>query len=54
MYKPVLKMLNIEEVGSYAIRIEWNDGHNTGIYSFDHLRGICPCEECRRKAEITG
>jgi DUF971 family protein len=48
MYKPALKMLNIESVGSYAIRIEWNDGHNTGIYSFDHLREICPCAECRR------
>ena len=47
MYKPVLKMLNIEEVGSYAIRIEWNDGHNTGIYSFDHLRQICRCAQCK-------
>ena len=35
MYKPTLKMLNVEPVGSYAIRIDWSDGHNTGIYSFD-------------------
>ena len=48
MYKPVLKMLNVEPVGQYAIRIEWSDGHNTGIYSFDHFRKICPCDECRR------
>jgi DUF971 family protein len=47
MYKPTLKMLNVEAVGSYAVRIEWSDGHNTGIYSFDHLRKICPCSECR-------
>ena len=47
MYKPVLKMLNVEPVGQYAIRIEWSDGHNTGIYSFDHFRKICPCDECR-------
>jgi DUF971 family protein len=47
MYKPVLKMLRVEEVGSYAIRIDWNDGHNTGIYSFDHLRQICPCYICK-------
>ena len=47
MYKPVLKMLHVEEVGSYAIRIDWNDGHNTGIYSFDHLRQICPCYICK-------
>jgi DUF971 family protein len=47
LYKPVLKMLNVEEVGHYAIRIAWSDGHGSGIYSFDHLRKICPCPECR-------
>ena len=47
MYKPAIKMLDIEQVGNYAFRISWNDGHNTGIYSYDHLRDICPCPECR-------
>ena len=50
MYKPTLKMLNVEPVGQYAIRIEWSDGHNTGIYSFDHFRKICPCPECRARS----
>ena len=27
MYKPGLKMLNVEPVGNYAIRINWSDGH---------------------------
>ena len=26
MYTPVLKMLSIEEVGTYAVRINWSDG----------------------------
>ncbi len=47
MYKPKLKMESVEEVGRYAVRIFWNDGHNSGIYSFDHLRDICPCAECQ-------
>jgi DUF971 family protein len=47
MYKARLKMDSVAAVGSYAIRIFWNDGHNTGIYSFDHLRKICPCPGCR-------
>jgi DUF971 family protein len=51
MFQPTLKMLQVEEVGHYAIRIEWSDGHNTGIYSYDHLRKICPCGECQRLAE---
>lgn len=50
MYKPTLKMLYIEQVGNYAVRIEWSDGHNTGIYSFDHLRKICNCADCARQS----
>lgn len=29
-------------VGNYAIRFFWKDGHNTGIYTWEHLRKICP------------
>ncbi|HWB96141.1 MAG TPA: DUF971 domain-containing protein [Bryobacteraceae bacterium] len=47
MYKPTLKMLGVEPVGNYAIRINWNDGHNSGIYSWEHFRLICPCPECK-------
>ena len=46
MYTPALKMLDVEPVGQYAIKIGWNDGHSSGIYSYDHLREICPCTEC--------
>ncbi len=27
-------------VGGYAFQPTWNDGHNTGIYSFDYLRRL--------------
>lgn len=47
MYQPALKMMSVEEVGHYAVRIQWSDGHGSGIYSFDHLRKICPCGECQ-------
>lgn len=43
----------VEEVGSYALRLVWNDGdaeHTTGIYSFDNLRELCPCDTCRAAA----
>jgi DUF971 family protein len=46
MFKPALKMLGVEAVGNYAIRIEWSDGHNSGIYSWEHFRRICQCPEC--------
>ncbi|MFB3825699.1 MAG: gamma-butyrobetaine hydroxylase-like domain-containing protein [Bryobacteraceae bacterium] len=46
MYKPVLKINNVEPVGNYALRLLWSDGHSAGIYSYDHLRESCPCPEC--------
>ena len=29
-------------VGRYAYQIEWNDGHDTGIYPFTMLRALAP------------
>ncbi len=39
--------LAIRPVGRYAIAIDWSDGHRTGIYSFELLRTLCACEQCR-------
>lgn len=41
--------LAVELVGGYAIRIQWSDGHATGIYTFEQLLRECPCERCRRR-----
>jgi len=30
----------IEAVGSYAIQINWQDGHNTGIYEYTFLKNL--------------
>lgn len=37
-------------VGGYGLRIEWSDGHATGIYTFERLRAACPCPRCRGAA----
>ena len=47
MFKKRLQLAGVEPVGRYALRFLWSDGHNTGIYSFEHLRDICPCDACR-------
>ena len=39
--------LAIRAVGTYAIQFEWSDGHATGVYSYEYLRGLCPCSACR-------
>jgi len=53
LYKPTLRMMSVEPVGNYAIRIVWSDGHSTGIYSFEHFRRICPCDECKKEHAVT-
>ena len=37
---------SIGEVGHYALNIAYVGGHKTGIYSFDVLRQLCPCDAC--------
>jgi len=49
MFKPKPKARGAVAVGHYAIQIEFTDGHSTGIYSFDYLRTICPCDACARE-----
>ena len=36
--KSKVSITNIEKVGNYAIRIIFDDGHDTGIYSWSYLR----------------
>ena len=40
--------LQINVVGRYAISIQWSDRHDTGIYSYDTLRQLCPCGTCQQ------
>jgi DUF971 family protein len=47
MFQPALKMLSVEPVGNYAIKINWSDGHSSGIYSYEHFREICQCAICQ-------
>ncbi len=49
MFKPKATARTAAAVGSYAVQFEFSDGHTTGIYSFEYLREICPCEACRRE-----
>jgi len=51
IFKASAKPVSAEGVGKYAIKFKWNDGHDLGIYSWQWLRDICPCEECRGTAK---
>ena len=47
---PTTRLQNIELVGSYALTIEWEDGHHFGIYNWHYLKALCPCPVCRQGA----
>jgi len=40
LYKPPPRIERVSPVGSYAIQIHWDDGHNSGIYTWEYLRSI--------------
>jgi DUF971 family protein len=48
MYKPKMTARAAKPLGNYALQIEFNDGHSSGIFSYAFLREICPCAECAR------
>lgn len=40
-------LTDLAEVGDYALRLTWADGHSTGIYTYRFLRELCSCAECK-------
>jgi len=51
MFKPTAKPVSAEGIGKYAIKFNWNDNHDLGIYSWRFLREICPCPVCKAGAQ---
>jgi DUF971 family protein len=47
-------LVHAEPVGSYALRFVWGDGHELGLYTWEHLRDLCGCDECTRMREQHG
>jgi DUF971 family protein len=44
-----IRPLSVALVGTYGLRVQWSDGHGTGIYTFERLLASCPCEACRAR-----
>ena len=44
LYESPVRPLDVEPVGKYALRFRWNDGHESGLYSWDYLRNVCDVE----------
>jgi DUF971 family protein len=37
---PNIAIRAMELVGNYALKIRWSDGHDTGLYTWSHLRAL--------------
>ncbi len=35
------ELRDLEQVGHYALKLVWGDGHDTGIYTYEYLRALC-------------
>ena len=40
LFKAPVRPLEATPVGKYALRFKWNDGHESGIYSWEYLRRL--------------
>ena len=46
-------LLDIHEVGRYALQPIWGDGHDSGYFTFELLRSLCPCDACTGKPQAS-
>jgi DUF971 family protein len=47
-----VRPVSLALVGAYGLKIQWSDGHGTGIYTFQRLRASCPCDACRTARSV--
>jgi DUF971 family protein len=39
-------LVRVDPMGRYALSLAFSDGHDTGIYTYEFLRGLCRCADC--------
>lgn len=49
MYEAPVRPIEVTQVGKYAVKFKWTDGHESGIYSWEYLRRVCQCDTCKAK-----
>jgi DUF971 family protein len=38
--RPDLKLVGMDNIGTYAVQLAWNDGHSSGLFTWETLRAI--------------
>jgi DUF971 family protein len=50
--KKKVSIARLEPVGNYALRIVFDDGHDTGLYTWDYLRELGEHKDARFKTYL--
>ena len=50
--KKSVGIVRLEPVGNYAVRIVFDDGHDTGLYVWAYLRELCENREARLQSYL--
>lgn len=50
--KKSVGIVRLEPVGNYAVRIVFDDGHDTGLYAWDYLRELGETREAKWRAYL--
>jgi ATP-binding protein involved in chromosome partitioning len=48
---PDIRPVSLALVGAYGLKIQWSDGHSTGIYTFEALLRTCRCDSCTGRGD---
>jgi len=43
--KKDVRILKLEPVGNYSLKITYDDGHDSGLYNWDYLKDLCENQE---------
>jgi DUF971 family protein len=38
--RPDLKLVGMDNIGTYAVQLAWNDGHSSGLFTWETLRAL--------------
>ena len=48
------ELQDMQLVGNYALQLSWDDGHDSGIYTWQYLRRMCACDACQAERASRG
>ena len=51
--RPDLQLEGMEGIGSYAVRFSWNDGHSSGLFTWENLQRLCQSYTPREGSSAT-